>query len=324
MQTLPILEFRPLLKEVVWGGRRLGAVIGKELKGDRPFGESWEVVDLASDQSIVSGGPLEGRSLESLCFEFREQLLGGVELLEGRFPLLFKFIDASDRLSLQVHPDEEACARIGQGARPKTEAWYVVDCEPGSSLFIGLKAGVGADDLVEAVKSATLENLLNEIRVNPGNLLFLPAGTVHAIGSGILLAEVQQSSNTTYRVSDWGRVGLSGRPRQLHLEQALKSIRFDAPGMPEGDPPGSGRSGISCDSFEMEVVTSESGEKQILEGVGPLILMGVGGEGEVVVSVGEETAELRLGRTLMIPAQSAGRVALEFGGISTVLAVRPR
>ncbi|MCP4602060.1 MAG: class I mannose-6-phosphate isomerase [Proteobacteria bacterium] len=322
MSELPILTFQPLLKETVWGGRRLEDLMDRNLPEGRPIGESWEIVDLPADQSIVSGGKLNGWNLQNLRIEFEKELLGGVSLLEGRFPLLFKFIDAQKTLSVQVHPGEEACARLGGGARPKTEAWYVIDCEPGAALYVGLCEGVNKNTLKEAIEAGTVEQLLHKLLVKPGDFVFLPAGTIHAIGEGIVLAEVHQASDTTYRVFDWNRVGLDGKPRQLHVSEALESIDFSTFGPPNFDSPASGRPGIVCSNFVIEETILSDGEETTLEGAGPLMIMGIRGDGSIEVRADDDTSSIKRGLTGLVPAKRAGSVQLKSRGQNTVLAVR--
>lgn len=261
-------------------------------------------------------------TLAAMCREHRRALLGGAELLEGRFPLLFKYIDARSTLSVQVHPDEEACLRLGGGARPKTEAWYIVNCEPGSVLYVGLKKGVDRPSFARAIEEGTVESLLHRVEVKPGDFVFLPSGAIHAIGSGILLAEVQQSSNTTYRVFDWNRVGLDGKPRQLHVSEALDSIAFGTHGVPDAVPPASGRSGVACDYFVMESILLSDGQSAQLGGDGLLVLMGLDGDGEVNVRADSSVTSISRGTTCLVPAETAGRVELESTGQITVLATR--
>ncbi len=322
MGKLPILTFEPLFKETVWGGRKLETLLNKRLPEEGPVGESWELVDLPNDQSVVVGGGVDGKTLCSLREERTNELLGGVGLLEGRFPLLFKFIDAGQTLSVQVHPDEEACARLGGGARPKTEAWYILDCEPGAVLYVGLREGVDKEMFAEAIESGTVERFLHKLPVKPGDFVFLPSGTIHAIGEGIVLAEVQQSSDTTYRVFDWNRMGLDGKPRQLHVAEALESIAFSEFGVPASKQPSSGREGIACCDFIMERVVIEDGEGANLVGSGPLVLMGIGGEGEAWIRAGEDTSQMRCGETRLVPPASARDVRLESRGRSEILSIR--
>jgi mannose-6-phosphate isomerase len=321
MGTLPILEFEPIVKELVWGGRRLEKVLGKTLPEHALFGESWEVVDLPADQSVVRTEPLAGTTLAALREGHREELLGGAPLLEGRFPLLFKFIDANRTLSVQVHPDEAACERLGGGARPKTEAWYIIDRLPGAVLYVGLKPGVTRKEFADAVTHHRVETLLHKFKVSRGDFVYLPSGTIHAIGSGVLLAEVQQSSDTTYRVFDWNRVGLDGKPRKLHLEEALESIDFTRSEIPEIRAPLSGRRGVVSDYFVMEQLDLKD-TTAVLEGDGPLVLMGVGGHGRVEVGAGGDTSQIIRGQTRLVPAAIAGKVTLTSRGENTLLVVR--
>jgi mannose-6-phosphate isomerase len=321
MGQLPVLRFEPLLKEAVWGGRRMEGLLDRRLPGGGPIGESWELVDLPSDQSLVRGGPFDGTSLEAILAKRGRELLGGAALLDGRFPLLFKFIDANSTLSVQVHPDEAACARLRGGARPKTEAWYIIEAAKGASLYVGLVEGVSRERFADALAAGKVEELLNRVPVSPGDLAYLPAGTIHAIGEGIVLAEVQQSSATTYRVFDWNRVGLDGKPRTLHLEQALESIHFGSTGAPTLTPPPSGARGLACPFFSMELHTPGGGTVSA-GGDGPLVLMGVGGRGTATVRSGGDRHDLGLGETLLVPACRSGEVELDGGGGLTVLAVR--
>ncbi len=310
MKKLPILKFDPMFVPVVWGGRSLDHVLNKSLPPDKQIGESWEICDLDSHQSVISDGELAGRTLESLVKEYHDELLGSASLLDGRFPLLFKFIDAHRTLSVQVHPDFDACRAIGQGARPKTEAWYIIDCIKDAFLYVGLKDGVKKEDFESALKDGQVEALLNKKYVKPGDYVFLPSGTLHAIGDGIILAEVQQSSNTTYRVFDWNRMGFDGKPRELHVKQALASIHFNEFEEPEITPPSSGRSGIKCDYFEMETGMLSAGQSIELASTGPVAVMFVKGEGVLKVKTGSSAKTASIGETLLIPASIAEQITI--------------
>lgn len=321
MQLPPIMRFEPLYKQVVWGGRRLAPLLDRQLPGADPIGESWEVVDLPGDQSKVVGGPAHGATLAQLRQRWQEELMGRAALLEGRFPLLLKFIDAARTLSVQVHPDEGACARLGGGARPKTEAWYIIDRDPGAELYVGLAPGVTRETFAEAIGQGTVDELLHRLPVEPGDFVYLPSGTIHAIGQGIALAEVQQSSDTTYRVFDWNRLGLDGKPRQLHVAEALESIDYGQIGAPDIRRTPSGRDGVACPWFEMELIEGLRGSVE-LGGPGPLALMGVRGSGVVTVLAGGASERLGLGETLLVPASAASAVDLAGVGELSVLAVR--
>lgn len=219
------LKFKPIYKQRIWGGQKLHEMFGKELPEGEKIGESWELTDLPEDKSVITNGELAGRMLESVIEEFPKEIVG-VENFTGAFPLLIKLLDCQDVLSVQVHPDPQTCERMGKGA-PKTECWYVISAEPGAVIYKGLKEGVTREQFAEAIKQGTVEDLLIKVKVQEGECHFLPAGTAHAIGSGLLIAEIQTPSDTTYRVFDWNRVDDAGNPRELHIEQALESIHFD-------------------------------------------------------------------------------------------------
>lgn len=206
------LQFPPLFKERLWGS------------------ESWEISAVEGDVSKVANGFLKGNDLAELVEIYMGELVGDKNFnrFGHEFPLLIKFIDAKDRLSVQVHPNDELAARR-HNAFGKTEMWVILENKPGATLFIGFKPGVTREMYIKAVEDGTVGELLNEIPVRPGDALFIPAGTVHAIGEGIVLAEVQQTSDVTYRIFDWNRVDDKGQPRQLHVEEALDAIEFDAP-----------------------------------------------------------------------------------------------
>lgn len=219
------LVFEPILKRIRWGGRRLGTVLGKVLGEAADYAESWEIVDHGADQSIVADGPFRGWTLHRLIETHRNELLGNLSTATA-FPLLVKFLDANDRLSVQVHPNDEQASRHVPGARGKTEAWVILDAAPGSCLFAGLKTGIDRSALEHALAAGNVEDCLHRVPVAAGDSLLIPAGTVHAIGEGVLLAEIQQSSDLTFRLFDWNRVGSDGKPRPLHIRESLQCIDF--------------------------------------------------------------------------------------------------
>jgi mannose-6-phosphate isomerase len=220
------LKFIPILKRLRWGNRRLGDVLGKPIGPHPDYAESWEICDHGDDRSTVETGSWSRWDLSALIRELPREMLGRHAGLD-QFPLLVKFLDAHDRLSVQVHPDDAQAAALVPGERGKTEAWVIVEAEPGSQIFAGLKPGVDRSALRLALSEGTIEQCLNRLDVSAGDCFFIPAGTVHAIGAGILLAEIQQSSDLTFRLFDWDRVGVDGRPRPLHVEQALLCIDFE-------------------------------------------------------------------------------------------------
>ena len=222
------LKFQPIYKEKIWGGRKLESVYGRELPPGRLIGESWEIADHGEDVSRVSGGPLNGVSLKELMAERPADFLG--ERIAGRapdrFPLLVKLIDASDKLSVQVHPTDDYAARHEGGEWGKTEMWFVAHADDGAELICGLAGGVGSEEFERAMREGDMGDCLNRIPVKEGDVMFVPSGRVHAIGAGNLILEIQENSDVTYRVYDWDRVGNDGKPRQLHKEKAMEVIDF--------------------------------------------------------------------------------------------------
>lgn len=220
------IKFIPDYKDRVWGGSKLQTVLNKEIPNDHT-GESWEVACHNHGQSIVENGDFKGLTLYELLSAHGEQIIGKPFGPEDKFPLLIKFIDAKSKLSVQVHPDDAYAKIYENGELGKSEAWYILQADPGSKLIAGLKDGVTKEQFTECIENNTLEEVLHEVEVTQGDVLNIPAGLIHAIGDGILLAEVQQNSDTTYRVYDWGRVGLDGNPRELHVKQSLEVIDFE-------------------------------------------------------------------------------------------------
>jgi mannose-6-phosphate isomerase len=230
------LAFEPIFMERIWGGRRLESEFRKRLPAAMDIGESWEIVDREEAQSVVRHGPFRDRTLHELWTHDREAIFGNVPD-SSRFPLLIKLLDAHEKLSLQVHPPAKTASSLG--GEPKTEFWYVASAIPGARLFVGLQRPVARDEFERAVRSGSVAELVHTIPVKTGDAMFLPAGRFHAVGGGNLLVEVQQNSDTTYRVFDWNRVADNNKPRQLHVSQALQSIDFTdvAPKLiePEGE-----------------------------------------------------------------------------------------
>ena len=223
---MPPLVFPPILKRIRWGGRRLATLLGKPIGPESDYAESWEIVDHGADQSTIANGPFEGWTLKRFVQEKNLELFGR-HVGRTQFPLLVKFLDANDRLSLQVHPNNSQAKTFDPAENGKTEAWVIVHAEPGSQLYAGLKAGIDRKTLRDHLEQGHLEDCLHQFPVSAGDCVFIPAGTVHAIAEGIVLAEIQQSSDLTFRLFDWGRVGTDGRPRTLHIEEGLSCIDFD-------------------------------------------------------------------------------------------------
>src|SRR5262245_18695520 len=219
------LRFEPILRELIWGGRRLGTVLHKPIGEGSDYAESWELSDYHNQVSVVSEGALAGTTLRELVRTRGEELLGNALGPREQFPLLVKFIDANQDLSVQVHPDDEKGRRLADD-NGKTETWVILAAEPGSLIYAGLNSGVGPDEIHRAIASGGVEPLLHRFEARPGDSILIESGTVHAIGAGVLLAEIQQMSDATFRVFDWNRVGPDGNPRELHIEQAMESIDF--------------------------------------------------------------------------------------------------
>ena len=209
--------------ERMWGGRRLESEFGKKLPPNTRIGESWEIVDRPEAQSVVANPPLNGKTLHELWTQNRHDIFGDV-LETPRFPLLIKLLDAQEKLSLQVHPPEKAAAKLR--GEPKTEFWYVAAADPGAELFLGFREPITRAQFKRALDKGTVQDCVHKIRVKAGDAMFLPAGRLHAVGGGNLLVEIQQNSDTTYRVFDWNRTDADGKLRQLHVDQALQCIDF--------------------------------------------------------------------------------------------------
>lgn len=224
------LVFKPIFQERVWGGRKLEHLFGKKIPVQKWIGESWEIVDRPEAQSVVCDGPLANRSLHDLWINFREQVFGKISNSPTRtgvprFPLLIKLLDAREKLSLQVHPTAKVAESLG--GEEKTEFWYVVATDGDAEIYAGLRRPMTRDQFEHALCSGTVAECVHTIPVKEGDAMFLPSGRFHAIGSGNVLVEVQQNSDTTYRVFDWNRVGDAGHARSLHVAEALQCIDFD-------------------------------------------------------------------------------------------------
>lgn len=230
-------------------------VLGKTLGPGDNYAESWEICDLGQDQSIVEAGPLAGVTLGQLVAR------RGPEILDRhhgrpRFPLLLKFLDAAETLSVQVHPDDARAAKLAPPDLGKTEAWVVLAAEPGSTIYAGLRPGTDRNLLESAIRNGTCQQHLHRFQPKPGDCVFLPAGTVHALGKGLLVAEIQQTSNVTYRLFDWNRLRPDGKPRTLHIEEGLEAVDFDRGPIEPQQPQPTGRSTVSrlveCDKFILD------------------------------------------------------------------------
>jgi len=305
-EPLQPLTFEPILKSLLWGGRRLGSVLNKPIgDGDR-YAESWELADHRDDVSRVARGPLAGVSLRDLVRGRGDELLGRGRSAArpDQFPLLVKFLDAHDVLSVQVHPDDERGLRLADD-NGKTEAWVIVHAEPGSVIYAGLKRGVTRAGFAEAMATGRVEPLLHRFEARPGDCIMIPAGTVHAIGAGVVLAEIQQMSDATFRVHDWGRVGPDGSPRTLHPAEALESTDFEAGPVdpvvatPEPVAGGTRERLASCPFFALERLRL-TGASRVGTDDRFTILVNLGGSADVLSRGG--STPLEFGRTVLLPA----------------------
>lgn len=254
-----ILCFEPLYQERVWGGQALASALGRKLPADRPIGESWEIVDRAEAQSVVVGGSFAGRSLRDILHTDAARIMGPKWPAAKPFPILVKWLDCRERLSLQVHPPATIAGSLG--GEPKTENWYIADTAPGAQLIVGLKKGVTRATFERAIIEQTVENCVHKFRVAEGDSILVHSGQVHAIDAGNLILEIQQNSDTTYRVFDWGRTGLDGKPRPLHVAESLKCIQWDdfEPAPVRGAPTSAVIA--DCDEFRIRRVVLSPGEK---------------------------------------------------------------
>ncbi len=249
------LKLQPIFRRYLWGGRRLETMLGKSLGEGDDYAESWEVVDHGEDQSIVLDGAVAGLILRQLVADHHAELFGKHADMQ-QFPLLLKFLDCNRTLSVQVHPNDEQGARLTPPDLGKTEAWVVLATEPGSKIYAGLKSGVTRDGLRRALEEGTCEKCLHEFQPTVGDCVFIEAGTVHALGAGLVIAEIQQASDSTFRLFDWNRVDAEGNPRTLHIEQSLATIDFSRGPVALQEPTETGIAGrerlIACDKFVLD------------------------------------------------------------------------
>ncbi len=302
MPSLYPLRFQPLLKRYLWGGRQMETVLGKKLGPENDYGESWEISDHGDDQSLVANGPWRDMPLGTLICRYGKEILGR-HYPQPCFPLLIKFLDARQNLSLQVHPNDELAAMIIPPDNGKTEAWYVLYAEPGSIIYAGLKPGVERKQFAVALRAGSAAESVNQIHPRAGDCIFLPAGAVHALGRGILVAEVQQSSNVTYRLFDWNRLGPDGKPRQLHIDRGLDAIDFSLGQIALQSPqttenPAAARL-VQCDKFVIDrwqiASPAALGGDDRFHILQPLT-------GEIRLEGDPEIKPLKLGETCLLPA----------------------
>ena len=304
------IYFKPIYQERVWGGRNLEEALGRKLPNGKVIGESWDVVDRPEAMSVIDQGDFAGKSLRELIEDRPEEIMGEGYDSSRPFPILVKWLDCSDRLSLQVHPPTEVAPALG--GEPKTENWYIADCQPGASLIVGLKNGVTRDEFERRLGEGTLEECVHRFPVSSGESILVESGRIHAIDAGNLILEIQQNSDTTYRVYDWGRVGLDGSPRQLHVQESLKCIDWND-FEPETVCPGPGESLLAdCREFRLRKMDLDVSSNPVELEQGEPRLVSVTA-GSVQIS-GKEAAN---GRTVLLPASSSFELAAS--GAATIL-----
>jgi len=308
------LNFKPIYKHRIWGGQKLRQVFGKDIPPSDKIGESWELADLPNDKSVIENGQFAGQTLSQVISKYPKEITGD-ENFSNPFPILIKFLDVEDTLSIQVHPDRHACRKMGKG-QPKTECWYIISAVADAVIYKGLKKGVTKEQLIEAINKGSAAELLAKIPVKPGQCHFLPAGTVHTIGAGLLIAEIQTPSDTTYRLFDFNRVDDTGKPRPLHIEEALASIHFDTSG---GDLPVTtvGRL-VDCEYFKIDKhhqaksceLLLSPGKMRVL-----VILTGLG----TLLAANETPVEFKAGDCLLVPAEY--QAAMQFAADTQYLTI---
>jgi mannose-6-phosphate isomerase len=322
MSNMPLypFKFKPRLIEKMWGGRKIETILGKTLPPGMMIGESWELYDFppgvvdSSDQWIsseIANGPLVGQTLHAVISEFDSELHGDVPLLapHGQFPILIKYLDAQQDLSVQVHPDERY-ARAHPEAHLKSEAWYVIQSDPNARLLKGLRPGVTRETFRDALETGTVDQLINSVPAKAGQCYYLPSGAIHALGAGILVAEIQTPSDTTFRVFDFNRIDpATGNPRALHIEQALECIDFS--GRPEPRQQRTHVAGffttvsrlITSEHFKIEKVRMSEGVEEPVPYDEPVVWIILEGQAQLKVDDIKAPTSFGKGETLLLPAR---------------------
>ena len=301
------LKFEPILKTIVWGGEKIAPYKGIE-KDQKHIGESWELSGVAGNESVVAEGPLKGKTIAQLVKEYKGELVGKhvYENTGDEFPLLIKFIDALSDLSIQVHPNDELAAKRHNGSKGKTEMWYVVAADKGAHLLAGLTQKITPEEYADKVADGTITDVLARYDVHPGDVFFLPAGRIHAICGGCFIAEIQQTSNITYRIYDYGRLGLDGKPREVHTELAKDAIDYTVyPDYRTHYSPEQNEEQevVSCQYFTTSIYDLTLPYAKDLSDIDSfMVVMCLSGEGTLEVD-GEEVP-VRQGETVLIPASA--------------------
>ncbi len=302
MKWYPI-KFTPILQEKIWGGTKLASFLNKKLDSDT-VGESWEVSAVKDNISVVANGVLKLKTLQELLEIYNEEFVGKkvYKTFKNEFPLLIKFIDANDDLSVQLHPDD-TLAKRRHNSFGKTEMWYIIHADRGSRLILGFKDGIEKESYQKSLQEKKILSILNEVPVKKGDAYLLPTGTIHAIGAGVLLAEVQQTSDVTYRVYDWDRVDTNGNARKLHIEEAIDAINFKNKGEKASYTvqKNSTTPMISCQYFTTNVLSLDKKTRMDYSKIDSFVIyMCVSGSAKLVNL--DFKVDMKIGETVLIPA----------------------
>ena len=304
------LKFEPILKQTLWGGDKI--IPFKHLNSDlKGVGESWEISGVEDNESVVANGPDKGLTLADMVRKYREELVGEANYARfgNKFPLLIKFIDAKQDLSIQVHPNDELAARRHNGSKGKTEMWYVVGADRGAHLMSGLSREITPEEYAARVEGHTITDVLRDYRVSPGDVFFLPAGRIHSIGAGSFIAEIQQTSDITYRIYDFGRLGLDGKPRELHTALAKDAIDYTV--LPDYRTAYTREKNkecllVDCKYFTTSLLDIDRPFAKDIAALGSFLILICTAGNATVKDAGGYTESIRRGETILIPADTAG------------------
>jgi mannose-6-phosphate isomerase len=310
MEKLYPLRLNPVYKDYIWGGNRIPKLFNRS-KPDGIYAESWEISTHPDGKTAIANGSLVGKTLGDLLPEYKTALLG-TNVKGDDFPLLIKLIDARDTLSVQVHPNDGNAASVG--GDPKTEMWYFLEGDGSTQIYCGLKPGVGRAEFLKAMENKTFAGIMQSIPAEKGGAVFVPGGCVHAIGAGCLILEIQQNSNTTYRIYDWDRVDASGKGRELHIDKALKVIDWENNGDPRCQVRGTTIQ--SCEFFQLDRFELSAAQKFPTLGKSFQALFIAEGSGKISWADGEE--KLSPGQSWLVPA-ALGEYSVQPDGKMTLL-----
>lgn len=320
------IKFKPRIKERIWGGtailERKGKAVSRLAK-DKLYGESWDLSSVKGDISVVANGMLKGNNLEEIIEVYMGELVGeqNFERYGLEFPLLIKYLDCNDRLSVQVHPDDELAAER-HDSFGKTEAWYIAECKEGAAIYLGFKdLNTTREEYISAVAESRLESLLNRVEVHKGDIFFIPAGTVHALGAGIEVVEVQQTSDITYRIYDWDRVDASGKSRELHTALAVDAIDFEADAEllhKKYDVAKGGEAKVIESPYFTMAIQDVDGKKSLDRSMLDSFVVYICLEGSATISVDGVQESLDSGELVLLPAECCD---VEFVGTARLMEV---